>query len=71
MGRHHQQKSFLPFFNQQHYTKSCPQLSLSLSQKEKKPKTTKRTTKFHLLPEAVTRFLRLVFHTGLTENILV
>jgi hypothetical protein len=36
MGRHHQQKSFLPFFNQQHCTKSCPQLSLSLSLKKKK-----------------------------------
>jgi hypothetical protein len=43
MGRHHQQKSFPPFFNQQHYTESCPQLSLSLffSQKEKNPKQQK------------------------------
>jgi hypothetical protein len=69
MGRHHQQKSFLPFFNQQHCTESCRQLSLS--QKEKNPKITKNTTKFHLLPDVVTRFLRFLFHTGLTENIPV
>jgi hypothetical protein len=72
MGRHHQQKSFSPFFNQQHCTESCPQLSLSLSlSKRKNPKQQKNTTKFHLLPEAVTRFLRLLFHTALTENIPV
>jgi len=70
MGRHYQQKSFLPFFNQQHCTESCPQLSLSL-QKRKSPKQQKNTTKFHLLPEAVIRFLGLLFHTGLIENILV
>jgi hypothetical protein len=68
MGRHHQQKSFPPFFNQQHCTESCPQLSLS---KRKKAQKTKNTIKFHLLPESVTRFLRFLFHTGLTENIPV
>jgi hypothetical protein len=43
MGRHHQQKSFPSFFNQQHCTESCPELSfsLSLSQKEKSPKQQK------------------------------
>jgi len=70
-GRHHQQKSFPPFFNQQHCIESCPQLTFSLSQKEKSPKQQKNTTKFHLLLEAVTRFLRLLFHTRLIENIPV
>jgi hypothetical protein len=46
MGRHHQQKSFPPFFNQQHCTESCPQLSLSLSLshsfKKKKPLNNKK-----------------------------
>jgi hypothetical protein len=35
MGRHHQQKSFPPFFNQ-HCTESCSQLSLSLSLSKRK-----------------------------------
>jgi hypothetical protein len=44
MGRHHQQKSFPPFFNQQHCTESCPQLSLS---KRKKAQNNK---KHHQVP---------------------
>jgi hypothetical protein len=46
MGRHHQQKSFPPFFNQ-HYTESCPQLSLSLSLNEEKTQDNK---KHHQVP---------------------
>jgi hypothetical protein len=46
MGRHHQQKSFPPFFNQ-HCTESCPQLSLSLSLNGEKTQDNK---KYHQVP---------------------
>jgi hypothetical protein len=60
MGRHHQQKRFPPFFNQQHCTKSCPQLSLSLK-KKKNPRQQK----------APPSSIYSQKHTGLTGNILV